>query len=127
MTKILFVDDEKDFRDGMKEYLRASEIEVDVADNGRTAWHRITENVYDVVVTDILMPEMDGFDLIEKIKKEHPEIQIIAMTGGGKVTSDNYLYLSKAYGAFANLKKPFPAAILLEAIRLSLLSSFLRR
>lgn len=122
MTKILLIDDEKAFRDGMKQYLQTFGLVVDVAENGSIGWQRIGESQYDAVVTDVLMPGEDGFELLKKIKKFHPKLVVIVITGGGRVDPENYQYIAKALGATASLRKPFTGKELIDTIGQSLLS-----
>ena len=78
--KILVVDDEKLIRDVIKEYLVNANYEVDEADSGKIALEKINNNNYDLLVLDIMMPEMDGFTMLDKldIKKRIPTIILSA-------------------------------------------------
>lgn len=68
--KILVVDDEKLIRDVIKEYLEAEKYEIDEAENGKIALEKINSNDYDLLILDIMMPELDGFSMLEKLSKE---------------------------------------------------------
>lgn len=68
--KILVVDDEKLIRDVIKEYLINDKYEVDEASSGKIALEKLQNNTYDLLVLDIMMPEMDGFSMLEKLEKE---------------------------------------------------------
>ena len=69
MSKFLIVDDESKIRDVVKEYAKVSGFECDEAENGLEAIEMVADNDYDVVVLDIMMPEMDGYTACKEIKK----------------------------------------------------------
>jgi YesN/AraC family two-component response regulator len=69
-----------------------------------------------VVLTDVIMPEKDGMQVISELRKKFPEVRIIAMSGGGHVSRDQYLKIAKGLGAHAVLEKPFPNQQLLTTI-----------
>jgi DNA-binding NtrC family response regulator len=69
------------------------------------------------VITDLLMPEVDGVDLIGMMRKEGRTLPVIAMSGGGRVDPRSYLEVAKALGAFAALSKPFDLEEMLETVR----------
>ncbi len=69
MSKFLIVDDESKIRDVVKEYAKVSGFECDEAENGLKAIEMVADNDYDVVVLDIMMPEMDGYTACKEIKK----------------------------------------------------------
>ncbi|MBN2279817.1 MAG: response regulator [Candidatus Marinimicrobia bacterium] len=62
---------------------------------------------YDLVITDIIMPEKEGIEIIREIKKNYPRIKIIAISGGGRIDANNYLTLAKSLGADEIMEKPF--------------------
>jgi len=68
------------------------------------------------MVCDILMPEKDGFETILHMKKKHPAIKIIAMSGGGRIEPEFYLQSAKILGIQKALKKPFKLNEFLKAI-----------
>lgn len=71
----------------------------------------------DVVITDVMMPERDGLEVITELRKSHPSIRIIATSGGGAaMEAADCLYVAKRLGAHATLKKPFNQAQLLKAL-----------
>ena len=84
MKRILLIDDEKDFRDGMKVLLEIYGYEVRIAENGSAGYCLRAETNFDLIITDILMPEMDGLELILKVRSVSPNAKIIAISGGGK-------------------------------------------
>ena len=74
MHKVLVVDDDKVLQGSVKEALEYHHFFVDVADNGRQALNKVTSGKYDLVVMDVNMPEMDGIEALEQIKKFNPSI-----------------------------------------------------
>jgi len=70
----------------------------------------------DVVITDLLMPEVDGFETIRQLKTISPALKVIAMSGGGRIGSGRYLDVAKNLGAEHTLKKPFTRTELVEAL-----------
>jgi YesN/AraC family two-component response regulator len=70
----------------------------------------------DIVITDILMPDTDGVELITALHKEQPDLPIIAISGGGKCSPELYLVSSLHLGARRTLSKPFRRDELLEAV-----------
>lgn len=69
--KILVVDDEEKIRDVIREYLEANDYEVDECDNGKSAIETLKKNDYDILVLDIMMPTMDGFEVLKELPKEY--------------------------------------------------------
>ncbi len=78
--KVLVVDDELSFREPIAELLAVSGYFVATVASGIEALEIMKDNLPDMVLTDIKMPEMDGFTLLEKIKKDHPDIPVLLMS-----------------------------------------------
>lgn len=103
LSKILIVDDEKPIRDSLKMVLTEEGFSADVAGDGEEAFIKIQENSYDVVISDIKMPKMDGMQLLESASKISPETFFIIMTAYASVkTAIDAL----RHGAFDYLIKP---------------------
>src|SRR5258706_13780669 len=117
--RILVVDDNEDMRLTMKALLEHEGYEVDVAANGREALEVQRARPARVLVTDLFMPDADGFETIERFRKEFPQIRIIAMSGGGtkSVLRTDHLPVASEIGAHATLRNPFPIEKLLESRR----------
>jgi YesN/AraC family two-component response regulator len=114
---ILLVDDEESFLNGMKSLLELQGYTVFTAMNGIEGINILEQTPVDIVITDILMPEMDGIELILRLKNKYPEIKIISISGGGRIRSDDYLNLSLSFGVNAALKKPFSSKDLLSELK----------
>lgn len=80
-AKVLLVDDEKDFLESMSERMRLRGMDVTTASSAKEALVLIEIDVFDAVILDFQLPEMDGMAVLKKIKARHPEAQIILLTG----------------------------------------------
>jgi CheY-like chemotaxis protein len=116
-VRLLFVDDEEDERALASVQLGAEGFEVVEAENGREALRIFDESPFDVVVTDIFMPDEDGIELIQALRRRQPQLPIVAITGGGTHHDTSALRVAAALGAGALLLKPFRSAELVAAIR----------
>jgi len=114
--KILIVDDEVNLALGMLKVLTMYNHEAWVSKNGNEAWDFLSTHPVDVIITDIIMPQMDGIELIMKIKETYPDIRMIAISGGGRITAEDHLYGAKRLGADAILKKPFSMNEILDIL-----------
>ena len=117
MPRILVIDDHEDICSFMKEALQMSGYAVDVACDGNSGLAVQRRQPADVVITDIFMPDADGMETIQRLKKEFPKVKIIAMSGGGMMTKNvDYLSMAREFGADRVLPKPFDHNALLGAI-----------
>jgi DNA-binding NtrC family response regulator len=94
---VLVVDDEAGFRNLLKWELESLGVHVDTAENGAEGLRKASETAFDVIITDITMPEMDGLKLLEKIKKIAPKTEVIIATGFGAVETAVYAMKNGAY------------------------------
>ncbi len=117
MAKILLADDDVNILKTQSSILtRAGHVVVSV-NNGRKALLCLEEsNDFDLLVTDIVMPEAEGMETIRAVRKRNKALKIIAMSGGGSSGQMDYLTIAKGMGANLTLHKPFTGAELLEAI-----------
>ncbi len=111
--KILIVDDEPILLKGLTFNLSQDNFEVDTATNGKEAYHKIIENDYDLVVLDLMLPEMDGLEICQKVR-ETSMVPIIILTAKG---DDSNKVLGLEYGADDYLTKPFNILELKARIR----------
>jgi CheY-like chemotaxis protein len=107
MNRILVVEDEESLRDVMHKLLSRSGYQVDCANNGREAITKVRTRTPDLVITDLIMPEVEGLELICMLRKEFPSLPIIATSGGGRCGPQDYLLLAAKFGAAKVLPKPF--------------------
>jgi DNA-binding response OmpR family regulator len=118
MAKILVIDDEPHIRTLVKAFLVKEGHEVDLAENGMEGLKLIGLNPYDLLITDIVMPEKDGLELIMDLKGRVPRIRIIVISGGGtRLNIDNYLNLARLMGADRVLPKPLDFLKLQVAVK----------
>lgn len=118
MTTILLVDDEDLLREGVREILEMSDFSVIEAADGQEALRQfaLAEKV-DLVITDIVMPNMDGVDFVTKLREMFPAVPILTISGGSRVVSARFgLDSALLSGANASLTKPFTAKQLIEKV-----------
>lgn len=116
MARILIIDDEEDLLEILQAILESADHIVEVCNSGIRAISKIKENPFDLVLSDIVMPDQDGIETIKQIKEIDPGIKIIGMSGGGTLSAETYLTLAKHLGASRILRKPFQGAELLKAV-----------
>jgi DNA-binding NtrC family response regulator len=112
--KVLLVDDEEDYVKTMAERMEMRDQGSDVALNGEEALSMLEEDVPDVMVLDLRMPGIGGMEVLENVKTNFPEVEVIILTGHG---SDKEEVEARRLGAFEYLKKPVDIAELMEVIR----------
>jgi DNA-binding response OmpR family regulator len=116
MRTILIVDNDAYMRDWLREILLAAQYDVAVAPNGRVALQKLRAGPTDLVITEMLLPEMDGVETIVAIRHGFPETKIIAITGGGILAPRGYLQLARALGVDRAMAKPFTQSEMLDSI-----------
>jgi len=121
MANILVVDDEEQLRTFLTLVLEEGGYDVKVAGDGIEALKSYHQHPVDLVITDIVMPEKEGIELIRELRNIYPKVKIIAMSGGSRNTVlENNLTLAKYLGADFILSKPFSDEEILEAIKIVL-------
>lgn len=117
MASILVIDDEPAIRQIVRRILERANHRVSDACDGRAGVALVREQAFDLVITDILMPDMEGIETMREIHASHPSMPILAISGGGSMR-ENILFLDAAskLGADAILEKPFRAAELLQSV-----------
>lgn len=116
MAKILVIDDDDMVRYSMRSVLESAGHEVVEAENGVDGLSRVPGQSFDLVVTDIIMPEKEGVETIIEMKSTFPALPIIAISGGGPDGYTGYLETAKALGADGILQKPVTPEALLKAV-----------
>lgn len=120
MAKILLVEDDNLVRDMLTQVLERAEHNVISVSNGDEATEYLQQDAPDIMVTDIIMPKKSGITLISEVKNRHPNLEIIAISGGGRLDPTGYLDLSESLGASVSFEKPIDNTALLMAIDLLL-------
>jgi CheY-like chemotaxis protein len=118
MSLIMVVDDHYPMRVALEELLKQMGHEVIGAKDGKEALALQRKQPADVLLTDIFMPEMDGYEVIQKFKQQYPTVNVIAMTGGiPRQPNGPYLEIAEKFGAKWVLRKPFTSHQFAEIIR----------
>ena len=116
---ILVVDDNDEVRAVVARNLLRAGYRVVQAASSRAAIAILQGQVPDLVITDIFMPDGDGFELINELRQCAPSVPILVISGGGTIAGD-YLHVASRLGATSILRKPFKRHQLLDAVHLAL-------
>ena len=108
------VDDNVDILVTLKDILQRKEYDVILASNGFEALEILENTAVDLIITDIIMPLMEGLEFVQKDASKHPKLPIVVMSG---ISNDHYLTAASYFGAVCKLTKPFETNDLLDAIR----------
>jgi DNA-binding response OmpR family regulator len=114
MTKILIVEDEPSMRMGLKDNLEFENYDVDIAVNGEEGLEKIRDNKYNLVLLDVMLPKMSGFDVCKTVRKENIKVPIILLTAKGEEIDKD---LGLELGADDYVTKPFSLRELLARIK----------
>ncbi|NBV88378.1 MAG: response regulator [Betaproteobacteria bacterium] len=118
MTTILLADDEDLLREGVREILETADYTVIEARDGEEALAQFAVSDIDLVITDVVMPNMDGVDFVTRLRETFPDVPILTISGGSRVVSARFgLDSALLSGANASLTKPFTAKQLLEKVQ----------
>ncbi|WLE99242.1 MAG: response regulator [Candidatus Electrothrix communis] len=117
MRNILIIDDDEQMRNLLCRAMEYAGFEVEAAADGRKGLRLFEKNAYDLVITDLIMPEQEGMETITFLRKKYPDIKIIAISGGGRIGPETYLPAALELGANAAFAKPFPIDDLINAVR----------
>jgi DNA-binding response OmpR family regulator len=116
-SSILVIDDDPVVRGTIRAILEDEGHSVSSAEDGRRGLAAFRKSRPDVVVIDIIMPDKEGIETIMELRSIWPEGLIIAISGGGRIATDEFLKLAKRCGADAVLAKPFEPEALLALVR----------
>lgn len=117
MARILIIDDESQIRSMLRLMLERVGYEIAEAPDGIEGIRQYRENPADLIITDLIMPNKDGIGMIIDLKKEFPQVKIIAMSGGGVNRPEGYLDGAKKLGATRTLTKPIDRDEMLKAVK----------
>lgn len=112
--RILIVEDEYRLADMVRDWLMKENYEADIATDGAEGYHMAMLGIYDVIILDVMLPEMDGFELLQKIRKEHNQSQVLMLTAKSDL-EDKIQGLD--IGADDYMTKPFEIRELLARVR----------
>lgn len=113
LNRILVVDDDAGVRDVVRSMLESEGYVVTVAQNGREALSALKSQQFQVLITDLVMPEQEGIETIKIVRRDYPEVKVIAMSGafGG-----DYLRIAGYLGAHGTLAKPLQMTAVLKVV-----------
>lgn len=114
--RILVVDDEVEICGITQILLESAGCEVVCVSEAEQALAQLEQRTYDLLITDIIMPEIDGVELINSVRRLNPEQRIMAISGGGFAPRESYLHIAALYGVNSILAKPFNRDQLLKAV-----------
>ena len=107
MCKILIVDDDREYLNSLNDLLTAEGHIVRTSSNSCDVIGMLHKEIFDIPITDIIMPDVDGLEIIHQVKFIFPAIKIIAISGGGYFSSIDLLVMAKGLGADIVVSKPF--------------------
>lgn len=116
MPRILLVDDDDMSRQAVHRMLERAGFTVESTGDGRRAIETYQPGAFDLVITDLIMPEIDGLEIIQEVRRKDPAARILAISGGGRVQAEEYLSVARKFGAVEVLPKPFASQDLKAAV-----------
>lgn len=116
VPRILVIDDEAPVRTLLQTVLERAGYEVSTASDGDKGMRNYKNDPADLIITDIVMPEKEGIELIRELKAVQPDVKIFAISGGGRVAANPYLMLATKLGAMRTFAKPVKPDVLLSAV-----------
>ena len=116
MARILVIDDEDQLRDLLRLMLERAGHDVLEAPDGDVGVATVSAQQVDMVITDMVMPNKEGSETIREIRKSHPQIKIIAISGGGHRAAEDHVWAPNERGPDMALAKPFKSQELVAAV-----------
>jgi len=116
MEKILLIEDDDKFRKMLSLLLQSEGYEVAEASNGRKGISTAAKEEFDLIITDIFMPDQDGLEVVQAMVKSQSRAKTLVISGGGKGGGFQYLDYAKTFGADKTMTKPFENHEFLEAV-----------
>jgi DNA-binding NtrC family response regulator len=116
-SSILIIDDDAAVSRTLSLILTRAGYQVSTVTSGRKGLEMLTNGGFGLVLTDIIMPELDGIEAIRRIRADHPGLRIIAMSGGGQIDKADFLHMAEALGADRVVEKPVRSERLLELVK----------
>jgi len=117
MSHVLVIDDDPLIRQTIRFALEDAGFNVIEAESGVDGCIAVAESSFDLVITDILMPNKDGIETIIEVKRTRPSLRILAMSGGGKIEGREYLSLAARLGVNDTICKPFQRSALISKVQ----------
>jgi CheY-like chemotaxis protein len=120
MKSILLIDDDDLSRGAVHKMLERAGYQVHSTGDGRGAIDRYRASPADLVITDLIMPDIDGLEVIQQLRRINPAVRVLAISGGGRVEAEEYLSVARKFGAVEVLPKPFTGQELKRSVELAL-------
>ncbi len=120
MKRILLVDDDDLSRGAVHKMLERSGYAVFSTGTGQEALAHYRRDMPDLVITDLIMPDVDGLEIIQELRRGDPGVRILAISGGGRIDAEDYLSVARKFGAAEVLSKPFTGQELKQAVEAAL-------
>lgn len=117
---ILIIDDDAAVSRTLSLILTRAGYQVSCASTGRRGLALLAGGGFDLVLTDIIMPELDGIEAIRRIRDDYPNLRVIAMSGGGQIDKADFLHMAQVLGADRVMEKPVRSDQLLELVKTTL-------
>lgn len=117
MAHLLLIEDDELILESLSYGLIRAGHTVDRARDGKEGLAFFRPKVTELVITDLLMPEQEGLETIAKLKRQFPEVKIIAISGGGRINGLALLTIAKKMGANRAIEKPFTIDAVLTAVK----------
>jgi DNA-binding response OmpR family regulator len=117
MSRILLVEDDQGLRGVLRLVLEQSGHDVTEAESGADVESLVSRRAPELVITDVMMPGVDGVEVVRSLKRCLPDVPVLAISGGGDSHGLHLLELLEKLGASGTLKKPFTNAALLAKVQ----------
>ena len=113
----MLLDDELFVQNLFSQFLKGEGYNVECVSNGREGLDKLRDFDADLVITDIMMPDMDGLEVVREIRKTRSDLPVIAISGGMRNAAVNFVSVAKDFGANAIFEKPVSLADLLKSVK----------
>ena len=117
MKRILVIDDDMQMREMLRQVLERAGYEVEDAADGKIGMNIQRQEPVDLVITDLIMPEKEGIETIRELRRDFPQLKIVAISGGGRISANGYLNVAKTIGADHTFSKPFELKELIGTVK----------
>jgi DNA-binding response OmpR family regulator len=116
VPRIVVIDDEEPIRRVLRLALERAGYEVETASDGDVGIRYCRERDTDAVITDLVMPDKEGIETIQELRRDFPDVKIIAISGGGQISPESYLSIAERIGADRTFEKPIDTKELVTAV-----------